>query len=213
MTQSHEQLTRNVNVTREKLDNARVKRLESVKLHKRHKVLAPALWVVGSMSGILISMTFPVWVIALWLSVLFVTCYISARDLRSAKDDIEAWRENELKYLSEVTENIQALVERETLALMNPEAYAAIEREHEEEQRKKQEILQLKSRGVYRTEREARDAVMQLQAVKSSRYKYQNYYSDHTHFYWTEMQEDGRMLYKRKKFMGDDEEIVSVIEW
>jgi len=127
MSIRHEQLKQNVEITRQRLDHARVKRLESVRLHKRHKVLNIVFWTVAPVSAAVISFTFAWWVILIWAIAFGFTTRIAWKDLITARDDIHAWRKDELKHLSHVTDDIQALVERETLQLMDPEAYARIE--------------------------------------------------------------------------------------
>lgn len=165
MSFTHEQLKKNVNVSRKRLESAREKRLESVKLHKRHKVLNVGFWIFGPISVGIMAATFPVWVFCVWLVLFVVVCRMAWKDLITARNDIRTWREHELQSLSNVTEDIQALVDRETLQLMDPERYAAIEREYEDAQRMKLESVPLHNRNVYHTQSEVEDVMMELQAA------------------------------------------------
>lgn len=203
MSIRHEQLKQNVEVSRQRLDHARAKRLESVKLHKRHKALNVVFWTVAPFSALAIGFTFAWWVILIWAVAFGVVTRMAWKDLITARNEIHAWRETELQNLSEVTEDIQALVERETLQLMDPKAYALIEAPLERPKKPRETYEEREMRAALELKQELLKAQKEFRAKQSkNRKKYSNYYSDHQYFYWTETRDNGSMVYKRKKFMS-----------
>lgn len=151
MSIRHEQLKKNVEISRERLDHARVKRLESVSLHKRYKVLNIVFWVVGPISAGVIAMTFAWWLLMIWFVAFAITARWAWNDLLEMRSYIHHWHCEERKHLSQVADDIQALVDRETLQLMNPSAYNEIEdqakRVAQEKEDERYRILEARSRG------------------------------------------------------------------
>jgi hypothetical protein len=129
MTQTHEQLKKNVDVSRTRLDTTRAKRLDAERLHNRHRILNPILWVTTPFSFLVILMAWPVWAVGIYTVVMIGVAIMAWKDLRSAKKSIERYAEDARNALSDLCDDIQRLDEREALQLMDPSAYTAIEDE------------------------------------------------------------------------------------
>jgi hypothetical protein len=147
MTQSHRTLTKNVDISMQRVDRTREWKRQALSTHRRHRVLNPLLWVTSPFSFMVVFGAWPVWAFVLFVVAIVGIGVMGWRDLRRAKFDLERHAEDERIALSNLCDDLQRVNERETLKLLDPEAYEGIEsraREEMEEQRRQKEEYQRK---------------------------------------------------------------------
>lgn len=132
MSITHEQLKKNVNVSRERLERSHAQRALWVKRHGTQRKIFIGSMVMWTFSCTVIFVIHPVWVFLIFIFLMAACFGLGLEGMTNARKGIKRAQEDAHAQLSDVVDDIQALVERETLALMNPERYAELERPKEE---------------------------------------------------------------------------------
>jgi hypothetical protein len=128
MSITHEQLKKNVEVSRKRLQTTHERRALWVKRHGTQRKIAVGAAAVWTFNVVTMFIFYPAWVGLIFLFLMAGTFGMSLEGMANARKGIKRAAEDERVQLSDVVDDIQALVDRETLALMNPERYAELER-------------------------------------------------------------------------------------